>query len=134
MTCFCRVAGFALERATCWRGGDGSLLPPSLWMRAQVRLLLIAVLLSLDFSTGVTPVRLPQIAASRSAGQAAANAPDGTPEQIHLTWGDDPTRTVHVSWASASQSNASTPLESLYSLWRVGRPVIHQSGCPVLAC
>ena len=31
-------------------------------------------------------------------------AADGTPEQIHLTWGDDPTRTVVVSWASPGQA------------------------------
>lgn len=30
----------------------------------------------------------------------AAPAPDGTPEQIHLTWGEIPSRTLHVSWAS----------------------------------
>ncbi len=29
---------------------------------------------------------------------------DGTPEQIHLTWGDDPARSVVVSWASAGQA------------------------------
>ena len=29
---------------------------------------------------------------------------DGTPEQIHLTWGDDPSRTVFVSWASPAQA------------------------------
>lgn len=34
--------------------------------------------------------------------QAAAS--DGTPEQIHLTWGDDPSRTVFVSWASPAQA------------------------------
>ncbi|MBV8340926.1 MAG: fibronectin type III domain-containing protein, partial [Gammaproteobacteria bacterium] len=27
-----------------------------------------------------------------------------TPEQIHLTWGDDPSRAVFVSWASAAQA------------------------------
>jgi len=27
-------------------------------------------------------------------------AGDGTPEQIHLTWGDDPATMVHLSWAS----------------------------------
>jgi hypothetical protein len=31
-------------------------------------------------------------------------APDGTPEQVHLTWGDDPTREVNVSWASPAPS------------------------------
>jgi hypothetical protein len=29
---------------------------------------------------------------------------DGTPEQIHLTFGDDPSRTVFVSWASPAQA------------------------------
>jgi Purple acid Phosphatase, N-terminal domain len=32
------------------------------------------------------------------------DAKDGTPEQIHLTWGDDPTRSVVVSWASPGQA------------------------------
>ena len=34
----------------------------------------------------------------------AASHPDGTPEQIHLTFGDDPSRTVFVSWASPAQA------------------------------
>ncbi|HEY4211131.1 MAG TPA: metallophosphoesterase [Steroidobacteraceae bacterium] len=29
---------------------------------------------------------------------------DGTPEQIHLSWGSDPARTVFVSWASVMQA------------------------------
>ena len=29
---------------------------------------------------------------------------DGTPEQIHLTWGEDPSQTVFVSWASPAQA------------------------------
>lgn len=29
---------------------------------------------------------------------------DGTPEQVHLTWGNDPARTVFVSWASPAQA------------------------------
>ena len=29
---------------------------------------------------------------------------DGTPEQIHLTWGDDPARSVVVSWASPDRA------------------------------
>ena len=33
---------------------------------------------------------------------AATATPDGTPEQIHLTWGDDPSATVVVSWASSA--------------------------------
>jgi len=35
---------------------------------------------------------------------ASAAAQDGTPEQIHLTWGDDPANSVVVSWASAAQA------------------------------
>jgi 3',5'-cyclic AMP phosphodiesterase CpdA len=31
---------------------------------------------------------------------------DGTPEQVHLTWGDDPARSVVVSWASPGQAVA----------------------------
>jgi 3',5'-cyclic AMP phosphodiesterase CpdA len=31
---------------------------------------------------------------------------DGTPEQVHLTWGDDPTRAVVVSWTSPDQAVA----------------------------
>jgi hypothetical protein len=30
----------------------------------------------------------------------------GTPEQVHLTWGDDPTRSVVVSWTSPGQAVA----------------------------
>ncbi|WP_043203974.1 purple acid phosphatase family protein [Paraburkholderia acidipaludis] len=33
-------------------------------------------------------------------GRAAEASPDGTPEQVHLTWGSDPSREVVVSWAS----------------------------------
>jgi len=39
------------------------------------------------------------------AGEATAATPaNGTPEQIHLTWGDDPSTTVFVSWASPAQA------------------------------
>ena len=34
----------------------------------------------------------------------ASTALDGTPEQIHLTWGEDPSQTVFVSWASPAQA------------------------------
>jgi hypothetical protein len=36
--------------------------------------------------------------------EAMAAAPDGTPEQIHLTYGDDPATTMFVSWVSAAQA------------------------------
>jgi hypothetical protein len=57
------------------------------------------------------------LGAASAAGVAAAASPlalvssdgrsatlDGTPEQIHLTWGEDPATTVFVSWASGAQS------------------------------
>ncbi|HTU72806.1 MAG TPA: metallophosphoesterase family protein [Trebonia sp.] len=37
-----------------------------------------------------------------SGGQAALN--NGTPRQVHLTWGDDPATSVVVSWASAGRA------------------------------
>jgi hypothetical protein len=41
---------------------------------------------------------------SRTAAHGRSEAADGTPEQVHLTWGDDPTSAVVVSWASAGQA------------------------------
>ncbi|MDX6421030.1 MAG: hypothetical protein QOG28_5650 [Trebonia sp.] len=41
---------------------------------------------------------------ARGGARGRQEAADGTPEQIHLTWGDDPTRTVVVSWASPGQA------------------------------
>ena len=35
-----------------------------------------------------------------AAARAAASNPDGTPEQVHLTWGSDPTSEVAISWVS----------------------------------
>ncbi len=40
-----------------------------------------------------------------SARLAAAAGPDGTPEQIHLTWGGDPARSMVASWASPGQAS-----------------------------
>ncbi|HUY46208.1 MAG TPA: fibronectin type III domain-containing protein [Streptosporangiaceae bacterium] len=42
-------------------------------------------------------------AASAAARTAAG---DGTPEQVHLTWGDDPATSVVVSWASPGRAIA----------------------------
>jgi Calcineurin-like phosphoesterase/Purple acid Phosphatase, N-terminal domain len=39
-----------------------------------------------------------------SGAEAQAWPADGTPEQIHLTWGEDPSSTVFISWASRAQS------------------------------
>jgi hypothetical protein len=40
--------------------------------------------------------------ATLSARENATMPADGTPEQIHLTWGDDPASDVVVSWVSAA--------------------------------
>ena len=52
-------------------------------------------------AAGVAAASAPLALSSEPDGTATA---DGTPEQIHLTWGDDPTRTVFVSWASPAQA------------------------------
>lgn len=44
------------------------------------------------------------VAASAAETADMAAAADGTPEQIHLTWGEDPTSEVVVSWASQAAS------------------------------
>jgi len=64
-------------------------------------------------ATGATAASETAQAATRRARSGAA---DGTPEQIHLTWGEDPTSSVVVSWASPDQ--ATRPRV------RVGRRVI----------
>ncbi len=38
------------------------------------------------------------------AADPAAPPADGTPEQIHLTWGDDPSTSAWVSWVSPAQA------------------------------
>jgi hypothetical protein len=49
--------------------------------------------------TGLLAAAAP-ISARAATRTTAATAADGTPEQIHLTWGDDPASSVTVSWAS----------------------------------
>jgi len=41
----------------------------------------------------------------RAGARGRADALDGTPEQVHLTWDADPTRSVVVSWASPGRAN-----------------------------
>ncbi len=41
---------------------------------------------------------------ARSQARATSAGADGTPEQIHLTWGADPASSVTVSWASPAQA------------------------------
>ena len=42
----------------------------------------------------------------RAANRGRPSAADGTPEQIHLTWGNDPARSIVVSWASPGQAES----------------------------
>ncbi len=48
------------------------------------------------------------VPASATTGDSASasGSGDGTPEQIHLTWGNDPARAVVVSWASPGRAVA----------------------------
>ena len=51
-----------------------------------------------------SPLQLLAAAADERAAADRHSPPDGTPEQIHLTWGDDPSTTAFVSWASPGQA------------------------------
>ena len=42
----------------------------------------------------------PAVAAAGPGRPGRAGEPDGTPEQVHLTWGTDPATSMTVSWAS----------------------------------
>ncbi|HTV99682.1 MAG TPA: metallophosphoesterase family protein [Streptosporangiaceae bacterium] len=58
-------------------------------------------------SAGVLAVAGPMsvLGSARPARAASAGgAADGTPEQIHLTWGSDPASSVTVSWASPAEA------------------------------
>jgi hypothetical protein len=51
------------------------------------------------------PARAARAAVTRSIKpRTASSSADGTPEQIHLTWGNDPSREVVISWASPQRS------------------------------
>jgi hypothetical protein len=52
-------------------------------------------------AAGLAAAAGPFTAGSRTAKAATA---DGTPEQIHLTWGQDPSRAVVISWATGAQA------------------------------
>ena len=76
-----------------------------------------------DFVKGAsaTAAVSPLVLLGATAPGAAA---DATPEQIHLTWGDDPSRNVFVSWASpAPAENPRVILEEAGKSPRVVRAV-----------
>jgi hypothetical protein len=57
------------------------------------------------FLTGASVAGLAAAASPLAAARdARADGPDGTPEQIHLTWGHDPATSVVISWASQAQA------------------------------
>jgi hypothetical protein len=57
------------------------------------------------FVTGAGLSGLLGAAASHGLGAPAElKSADGTPEQIHITWGEDPASSVCLSWASAAQA------------------------------
>jgi Purple acid Phosphatase, N-terminal domain len=58
---------------------------------------------------------------ARGAVRGRQGAGDGTPGQIHLTWGDDPARAVTVSWASAGRADRPRV--------RIGQRVIAATEC-----
>jgi hypothetical protein len=57
------------------------------------------------FVSGVGLSGLLRAASSRDLdGDSESKSADGTPEQIHLTWGEDPASSVCLSWASTAQA------------------------------
>src|SRR5580658_5458437 len=54
-------------------------------------------------TAGALAAAPPSPARAAVRGRSAA---DGTPEQIHLTWGSDPARSVVISWASPGRAEA----------------------------
>jgi hypothetical protein len=58
--------------------------------------------LKLAGASGVAGAAGALAVAAKAADTAATT--DGTPEQVHLTWGEDPTSEVVVSWASQAAS------------------------------
>jgi Purple acid Phosphatase, N-terminal domain/Calcineurin-like phosphoesterase len=52
------------------------------------------------------PIAAAPVTSARAANRGRPPAADGTPEQIHLTWGNDPARSVVVSWASPGRAEA----------------------------
>lgn len=58
-----------------------------------------------SFVTGASLAGVAAAVAAHASGIAGAATPaDGTPEQIHLTWGEDPATSVAISWASTGQA------------------------------
>ncbi len=50
-------------------------------------------------------------------GEGDAGGQDGTPEQIHLTWGQDPATSMVVSWAAPGQAEGARVLVTRHDGW-----------------
>jgi Purple acid Phosphatase, N-terminal domain/Calcineurin-like phosphoesterase len=72
-------------------------------------------------ATAAVATAVPATAATGNPASASASG-DGTPEQIHLTWGNDPARAVVVSWSSPGKAAAPRV--------HVGERVIHAEERP----
>ena len=57
-----------------------------------------------DFLKFASASGLATAAGTLATGKAVAATPDGTPEQVHLTFGDDPRTEFVASWASLAQA------------------------------
>jgi Calcineurin-like phosphoesterase/Purple acid Phosphatase, N-terminal domain len=71
-------------------------------------------------AAGATGLAAAASALTSFGDDTRAAPPDGTPEQIHLTWGDDPCSTVFVSWVSKVQA-----INPRVRVWRAAARVIH---------
>jgi hypothetical protein len=71
---------------------NGDVTPSSLSRRAFFR------------EAGATGLAAAASSLASFESRAQSKAADGTPEQLHLTWGDDPSNSVIVSWASTGQA------------------------------
>jgi 3',5'-cyclic AMP phosphodiesterase CpdA len=80
--------------------------PPHLPEHSDEALSLTAPVTRREFFTGAGATGLTAAASvlMPHPGDAQAAPADGTPEQIHLTWGEDPSSSVCVSWASPARA------------------------------
>jgi hypothetical protein len=72
------------------------------------------------------------LAAGRARGVASLGAArtvsgDGTPEQLHLTWGPDPATSVTISWASPGRAERARVLLDLGGGWPRSVPARQQT-------
>jgi hypothetical protein len=62
-----------------------------------------------------------------TAGAARGTSADGTPEQLHLTWGPDPATSVTISWVSPGRAEGARVLLDLGGGWPRAVPAEQQT-------